>query len=470
MQNALDQSDGSMKTRALCPEVEEAIEWLSVRTEQQIVDERERAISQLEEMGKQMRAEGAVDRWFLGSVDTVRRGAQDVNGPLCDHVADTLLQYHDRDCIDFFRKGAPLIGLLPISGNGVAMSSGVHESLSELRAKADERNRENMASLREDCHAAAILEKTRKDAMVGRMSVPTVLEDSNLPAVAVLAPRFAVVQGVDAEGMPKLRVVDDGSICGVNGASEPQERLVHDTVDLLYSAAQRFVVKVQAAPTLMKADIDAAFRRIPIAPEHYFAAFVMFMALGRVYVAKHHAMPFGALSSVHAWDRVGSFLLSAARRILKIPMLRYVDDYFAVDKDGCAEHGLDCFVRLVRCLLGDGAIAKEKISHGVPLTILGLDIMPSMDGFACWPRPEKVEKWVRRIDTALQTNRLCSGEASKLAGALGWAAQNMFRRIGRAMLRPLYNQARRRRAAINKPLTLCLNWWKEVCIELVNCV
>ena len=99
-------------------------------------------------------------------------------------------------------------------------------------------------------------------------------------------------------------------------------------------------------------------------------------------------------------------------------MLRHVDDYFAVDKNGCGEHALSCFVRLVRCLLGSNAIAKEKVSHGVPLPILGLSVVPSLDGFACWPLPDRVEKRVKRIDAALVANRLCSGEASKLAGAL----------------------------------------------------
>ena len=54
-----------------------------------------------------------------------------------------------------------------------------------------------------------------------------------------------------------------------------------------------------------------------------------------------------------------------------------------------------------------------------------------------------------------------TGTASKLAGALSWASQAMFRRIGRAMLRPLYRH-KSRYGTISWQLRLCLRWWSEV--------
>ena len=62
---------------------------------------------------------------------------------------------------------------------------------------------------------------------------------------------------------------------------------------------------VQEPLKLMKADIDAAFRRIPIKPEHWPFAFVFFHTMHGIMVAGHYAMPFGAVASVHAWDRIG---------------------------------------------------------------------------------------------------------------------------------------------------------------------
>ena len=41
---------------------------------------------------------------------------------------------------------------------------------------------------------------------------------------------------------------------------------------------------------------------------------------------------FGAVGSVHAWERVGAALAHLARTFLKLPLLRYVDDYFGPER------------------------------------------------------------------------------------------------------------------------------------------
>ena len=80
-------------------------------------------------------------------------------------------------------------------------------------------------------------------------------------------------------------------------------------------------------------------------------------------VAEHAALPFGSEASVHGWDRVGerasracllqlllrriagALLRKLARRLLHIPALRYVDDFFGVDRESCIEHTMQCFAR-----------------------------------------------------------------------------------------------------------------------------
>ena len=62
----------------------------------------------------------------------------------------------------------------------------------------------------------------------------------------------------------------------------------------------------------------------------------MFVRLLRwkVMWASHYACPFGAVASVHAWERVGVAICSIARKLLGIPLMRYVDDFFAADRFG----------------------------------------------------------------------------------------------------------------------------------------
>ena len=94
---------------------------------------------------------------------------------------------------------------------------------------------------------------------------------------------------------------------------------------------------------ILKADIDAAYRRIPIRTKHQRLCYIAFLHKGVLVIAQHLGLPSDAVSSVHDWDRVGmllchllvhmdivcgtgAFLWSLARRVLKISMKRYVDD------------------------------------------------------------------------------------------------------------------------------------------------
>ena len=142
-------------------------------------------------------------------------------------------------------------------------------------------------------------------------------------------------------------------------------------------------------------------------------------------------------------------------------MLRYVDDYFSAERAECCQHAMLCFARLVRCVLGSCAISDKKLEWGMPLTILGLSISLNATGAFFVPDRKKVSKWKYRIEAALSDCRLTCGQASKLAGALSWAASALFFRLGRAMLRPIFMQSRRKSAAIGRELELALRWWLE---------
>ena len=83
-------------------------------------------------------------------------------------------------------------------------------------------------------------------------------------------------------------------------------------------------------------------------------------------------MPFGALASVRAWDRVAILLRHLALAFLWLPILRFVDDYFSGERAAIVSHAKHCFARLVRALLGLSAIAKSKLEHGSRWVILGI--------------------------------------------------------------------------------------------------
>ena len=54
------------------------------------------------------------------------------------------------------------------------------------------------------------------------------------------------------------------------------------------------------------------------------------------------------------------------------------------------QHAMQCFARLVRVLLGSGAVAAGKLACGSVLVVLGVVVTPAVRGFLLKPSPDKV--------------------------------------------------------------------------------
>ena len=93
-----------------------------------------------------------------------------------------------------FRDGAKLIGKLPRTGNGSAINTVPESDEEGLVAAAATSNMERLSKLREDAHAARLLQSCVEDAALGRMTPPSPLDLSMLPS-EIFSPRFGVEQG-----------------------------------------------------------------------------------------------------------------------------------------------------------------------------------------------------------------------------------------------------------------------------------
>ena len=60
---------------------------------------------------------------------------------------------------------------------------------------------------------------------------------------------------------------------------------------------------------MYKADIDAAFRRIPLKPDHRQFANIVLLHEVFAMVVEHVCSPFGSVASVHNWDRIGRLVI-----------------------------------------------------------------------------------------------------------------------------------------------------------------
>ena len=255
-----------------------------------------------------------------------------------------------------------------------------------------------------------------------------------------------------------------------NGCCVPQEKMHHDHVDKLVAMLRKAMQGTGKQQGLFKADIDSAFRRVPIDVEHTWAYGVAFLHDGIVWTSVHTSSPLGAVASVHAWERIGALVAHIARKCLKLVLARYVDDYFGCESLETLEHALSCFARLVRLLLGESALAEKKLDFGSNLEVLGIEMQVSWENYFCRPSAIKKRKWLLMIRKALASGVLRGGEASKLAGKLQWACQHMFNRVGRAMLRALYNQIHNPSGRTSPELVVALRWWEAILeLDMVEC-
>ncbi len=71
----------------------------------------------------------------------------------------------------------------------------------------------------------------------------------------------------------------------MNGHTSVEEHLRHDTLDALWGTMEHFVTEMETSPGLFKVDVDAAFRRLLLRPEHTWASGVVFKHNGQVWLS-----------------------------------------------------------------------------------------------------------------------------------------------------------------------------------------
>ena len=119
-------------------------------------------------------------------------------------------------------------------------------------------------------------------------------------------------QTVSSDGSVSVRSVEDAFANGTNKCCSASEKLSNDRYDKLAAVAQSFYAATGCVPALMKCDIVPAFRRIPVKPDHRWLVWAIVLMNGSIYASQHYALPFGCVGSVHAWNRVDTFLAHLA--------------------------------------------------------------------------------------------------------------------------------------------------------------
>ena len=367
--------------------------------------------------------------------------------------------------VHHLRVGFPLVGTVPV--DPLAPSRLVRRARSDPasvlsqapRLSAQLADRARLFAARPefgDGDSAAIWQATLDEVALGRIStpIPWAQADQTLPVCR----RFGVRQ-LTSSGREKLRVIDDFAENGVNDAVTISARIRMDSLVALQALARRSYTSRPHEPlVLLKADFKSAYRHVPVAADQLsFARILVVRPDGALHVAQQWAMPFGAIGAVYAWDRLASAVTQCLAAFLLVPMLRYVDDLFAVMPASLAG---SAYAALHECVALLGLVLDpEKSPAPAPAsTILGASVEYRCGHLVCRVDAAKLTYWLR----ALQD--MCASGASrrdlvKMAGRLSFGCFAVWGPRVTGRLVPLFHALHGVISLRHPALRGALTWW-----------
>ena len=347
------------------------------------------------------------------------------------------------------RAGFPLVGPIPVSP--VAPEATVRTAkfpASELPERTSAIatgliNQHRAPPRGPDALAAEleILSQTKEDISQGRMGPLRALgsEGTGPPYTR----RFGVTQ-TSSHGKTKLRCIDDFAQSLLNDSVSVGRRIRMGRISDLVEAARRLKRTHPDTPLhVLKSDFKAAYRSCPILPEHVSLANILVRDpdSGELYVSAQHAMPFGAVSAVYAWDRLGDALTSILQKVFLFPASRYVDDLFMPLWSVHASESRQILLEVIS--LFGATLAPDKTpepSRSVPVLGVLVSIHPRLVELSI--EESRIEFWLGELARLrdLQGARL-HHLALRMAGRLEFASAAAWGAPPRSRFNGLYHLA-----------------------------
>ena len=384
---------------------------------------------------------------------------------LCQHLG------LDRSVVVALLDGFPLVGDIPVSKSAplalvrkqaisfINADNGAQDLATRSLAKQS-------AAPRDPEGQKEIASQTRSEQLLGRISA------SRAPRVGgrrISAPtrRFTVKQ-LTSKGKLKARIIDDMAESMVNGLCTVKRRIRMGRLSDALKAGRTIAGRTGRKVTLVKTDFVGAYRVCPVLTAHLPFADILFWdnERGGVSEATQHAMPFGAVAAVYAWDRLAEVLTAIVTWVTLLPCNRYVDDIFACTLAAIAQLQRRTALELVK-LLGLRLDPEKTPPPSPNMEILGVlvRLVPATptNPFAAFLSIGESKKvhWVSILRSL--TDRKTAGlvEGMQVCGRLAFACYAVFGPIARANLQGLYRWIARGAGTIGTRALDDLHWWSH---------
>ena len=238
-----------------------------------------------------------------------------------------------------------------------------------------------------------------------------------------IAKRFPVPQ------KDKVRLVDDFSICGVNGAYGLREKLRVQAVDELCSYLA-YMLDKNGSGSMPKLtgrtyDLKSAYKQFGVDPWHADRLKIAVKRpTGGVGFFSAVALPFGATGSVSSFLRVSASLTFIGVVALQILWTNFFDDYTCVCADG-EEDNVSFYIESLFRLLGIwfAESGSKAVPFGTVFRSLGLlfDLGPLCTGsFSLKHTDARKEELSNTIEHLLKNKRCTPKDLERLHGRLIW--------------------------------------------------
>ena len=421
---------------SLDPNLQSAIDFEAQHTLPDIHEFRERQLQRILHAAHQLHEERL--RWTLASPVDLQHLTSHIHGPLW-HCLVAMAGLQADEFLQDLQRGFPLVGNLPpCEGSSSKEFFQAGEGLQQLQRNRVEGNWRVISAVRELPFSGDIFPQVLEDAEIGAMTMPRLLMPTDIQTVTLT--RRIPVRELRSKGW-RTRVVDHESESGVNRATVPCDRIQHDTLDTLAAIVLRFF-DLGCNVSMWKRDVSKAFRRVPVRSEHLQFSWAVWSHQGLLWTAQHKGMPFGTVSAVYAWHRVGYMLQTLIQKLFFAPVARYVDDFFAVNKVGVSFSG-GWLLTVLAGLLGFPTDPAKNSDNAESMVVLGSLCRVDFPSRSLHTQvdPVKAAKYTQVLQTVLDTNALEPGQASKMAGRLSFAVSVTGNRVGRAYIKPFYAQA-----------------------------
>ncbi len=294
-----------------------------------------------------------------------------------------------------------------------------------LRSQRDSQNLKSINNLKDKA-----LEKINKEVNLGRIAGPF---DSRPLRNLIISPIGLVPKSEPG----KYRLIQHLSFPDGSSINDGINREMCKVQYTSFDVAVRLVVSAGKGALMAKADIESAFRLLPVHPDDF--QLLGIQVDGKYFVDK--ALPMGASCSPAHFERFSTFIEWVTMQESGCSrMCHYMDDVFFVgEKDDSGPHSCGALLQTFRTVCNKFGVplAEEKTVGPVScLTFLGLQL-DSESQTVSIPQ-SKIEAVKDKIESALGKETVSLRELQSLIGSLQFICRAVA--PGRAFLRRLIDQ------------------------------